>query len=253
MIERSLPHSVGGHIRFSGHPSCEDLTKGFSGIAEVEEELQPWKVDQVMITFLTQLKELDGQIRYPRLTMRKKTIIFVNFDDIQAKTDEERYRLANVYGDYIVDNVAGNHIRNPDGSHTIRIGFAGQENIKSKNDVLAVMSHEFGHGVGRKLEDPILEELKAETFANLFMKKIHGVKELKNCFIGKASNVHETALTWLSDLLDNGFSEEDILAHLTGKRFGSSYPKNYIKFLNVISSNISRELKFNNGLIFLAK
>lgn len=235
-------------------PPLENIIKSFPKPVEVEEKTQPWKVDQIMITFLMQLKELDSQIRYPRLTMNKKTISFVKHDDVQAKTDEGKGSLINTYGHYMINNVAGDHRISSNSMHIIRIGYSDQEDIESKDQVLNVMSHEFGHTVRQRLKDPILEELKAYAFASLFMKRMPTV-ELSNNYLdpylfAKAPDIHAVAKVWLSYLLENGFNEEDVLAHLTGRKFGNSYPKNYMKFLSIISSNISTELRLKDAFSF---
>lgn len=205
-----------------------DLVGSLNG-PTVEPEPDLWASNQLQREFVTQLDQIDRQIRYPRLTMHRRTMTFVTTDEMLPQTDEERQQLIQKYGgDYIADGGAGDCRRNPDGTFTMRIGFAGQEDTASKDEIFEVMGHEYGHTLGVTLEDPIFEELKAYTFANLLMKHYYDVDEY--CVTQMdVSTVHDTAQFWLEQLLEKGISEEAILAHLTGRKFGKSYPKDYLK------------------------
>lgn len=201
---------------------------GFENDIVVEPESQVWTPRELQREFITQLGQIDRQIGYPRLTMRKRTMKFATRDEMRPKTDEERQWLVQRYGDYITDGGAGDCARNPNGTFTLRIGYAGQEDTASKDNVISVMAHEYGHTIGRHIDDAVLEELKAYTFTNLFMRHYYNVSEY--CvYQVDVSSVHDTALFWLEQLLDNGISEEAILAHLTGKRFRQFYPNDYLK------------------------
>lgn len=205
----------------------DDLENDWGDITEPS--LEVWNPNQVMQEFTRQLSFLDAQVVYPRLTMRRRTMKFVTSDEMLPQTDEDRQRLIQRYGDYGADGGAGDCKRFPNGTFTMRIGFAGQENSASKVDVLEVMSHEYGHTLGEYLDDPVLEELKAYTFANLLMRYFYNAKEIHRLYIMDESSVHDTATFWLEQLLDKGVSEEAVLAHLTGKRFGNSYANDYLK------------------------
>lgn len=215
--------------------SVESFTLEESGdfppIHEVEPELSVWKVDDLQVRFVSLLRSIDKQINHPRLTMSRMTMRFVSRDEMRPKTEEEKQMLIQRYGDYIVDGGVGDCTRNPNGTYSLRIGYAGCENSASLDEVLSVMGHEYGHTVGEQIEDPVLEELKAYAFANLVMRVFYGVRDYR-VYQMDVSNVHETALFWLEQLLDRGVSEEEILAHLTMRRFGKSYPYDYLYSLN---------------------
>ena len=85
MRERGLlsPATAKTDFPFSKPPTMEELVREFPEFSEREIGVQPWTISQIMNDFVTYLKELDGQIRYPRLTMNKKTISFINFDRIR--------------------------------------------------------------------------------------------------------------------------------------------------------------------------
>lgn len=206
--------------------TLDDLT-GFADDIFVEPEPQIWTPRELQQEFVTKLGQIDKQIGCPRLTMRRRTIKFVTRDEMRPKTDEEREWLVQRYGDYATDGGEGACARNPDGTFTIRIGYAGQEDTASKDDVLGTMGHEYGHTLGKHIDDAVLEELKAYTFANLFMKHYYNVSEYR-VYQMDVSTIHNTALFWLEQLLDREVCEEAILAHLTGKKFGNSSPNDYL-------------------------
>lgn len=221
-VERTeIPNTPIGTI------TLDELTDSADDII-VEPEPQIWTPNELQREFATQLRQINRQIGYPRLTMSRRTMQFVTRDEMQPKTDEERQWLVQRYGDYITDGGAGDCTRNPDGSFTLRIGYAGQEDTASKDDVLSVMGHEYGHTFGNHIDDSVLEELKAYTFANLIMRHHYNVSKYR-VYQMDVSTVHDTALFWLGQLLDKGVSEEAILSHLTGRRFGNSSPNDYLK------------------------
>lgn len=204
----------------------EDLFGDSESVVD-EPEPQLWTPSQLQKEFVAQLGKMDRQIRSPRLTMSRRTLTFVTPDEMIPKTDKEKQSLIQRYGNYVADGGIGDCMRNPDGTFTIRIGFAGQEDTVSKEDVLELMGHEYGHTLGEHLEDPIFEELKANAFANLFMRSYFNVSRYRIYQID-VSTIHDTAQFWLEQLLDKGINEEAILAHLTGNRFRKSYPNDYL-------------------------
>lgn len=212
-----------------------DLIRGSPDIIDiVESEPEVWTFNQLQQDFARQLSEIDRQTITPRLTMHNRTFKFVTRDEMRPKSDAERKRLVERYGDYIVDGRIGDCKRNADGTFELRIGFAGQENSASKESVLEMKAHEYGHSLGQHLEDTTLEELKAYTFENLFMRYYCNANEYRVSRMD-ALTIHDTASFWLEQLLDAGIKEEAILAHLTGERFGKYYPDGSMFTSDVIS------------------
>lgn len=197
----------------------------------IDDKIKIWTPDQIIEEFSRQLAVIEREVNRPRLTMRGITIKFVTPLEMKPQNARRKLWLVQNYGTYIADGGDGDCSRNNDGSFFLRIGVAGQEHTRSKDDVLELMAHEFGHTLGKVLKPVTFEELKAYAFANLFMRYYYNVHEYR-VYPMDVSNPHDTALYWLEQLLEQGISEEAILSHLIGKKFAMCSPYDY---LNMIS------------------
>lgn len=226
-IERVNPIEIVTFVAESGARETIRLSD-LCDLEDIAEESTPkvWNQNKLYQEFTSQLNSVGRQIKHPGLTMRQRTMQFVTREAMRPKNDIERQLLVERYGDYVADG-AGDCTRNPNGTFTLRIGFLGQEDTASKEEVLDVMAHEYGHTLGSDISDPTFEELKAYTFARLLMRQTQDV-EYGGTLLDN-STVHNTAQLWLEQLVANGISEEKVLAHLTGNKFGTSYPDDYRK------------------------
>lgn len=172
--------------------------------------------------FVEKLASLSKQINQP-LTMQGRTFLFVPDEELLPKTKENKQDLIKKYGETIIENAAGDCTRHDDGTYTLRIGLdvAGME----EDDVLNTMAHEYGHTLGKSIDVPIFEELKAYAFAHLFMRHHWEVDILHIIAIGRS--VHFKALDRVEQLQETGISIEAILAHLTGEVFAGYKPDDY--------------------------
>lgn len=204
-----------------------DAFDGLS-IRELKLSTYEWNPTQIQKEFEEQLQSISVQIGGPPLTISNIDIQFVTKEEMLHKTDAERQSLIDWYGgDYIADGVTSDCQRNNDGTFTLRIVDTSKEKSMAKDDVLQSMAHEYGHTLGPEfLESPVFEELKAYTFARLFMRHSYddGLDTLQI--------VHKTASLKLGQLLDSGLKEEAIIAHLIGQPFGGFQPDDYIKVLD---------------------
>src|SRR3989338_9398716 len=128
----------------------------------------PWTQNQVKKEFMEGLRSLNTEIGHSGLTIRDKVIRFVTPEVINRLSDLEGQAMQNRYHEII--ELAGSCRRNLDGTFLLKIGFATQEETTSKDTILGVMAHEYGHALGEILDSAVFEELKAYAFENFFLR-----------------------------------------------------------------------------------
>jgi hypothetical protein len=192
----------------------------------VRQRKEPWTTDGVMQSFARTLRTISKRTGEP-LSMDGVEVHFVTPDDIRPKTDAEREYLRNKYGEYILDGVAGDCTTNEDGTFTIRLGVQGTS--KTKREVMELFAHEYGHTRGDHIDSAVYEELKAYTFANLFMKTYSRLDFYSN-FRFSADTVHEDALYRLEELMIY-MEPEVVFAHLIDRPFAGYNPSAYRDYI----------------------
>lgn len=191
------------------------------------EDTESWTIPQIKREFKTLLGNIRADIKHPHLTMRGRSFTFVPREAMRPQTEEERQWLITTYGEYVKDGGAGSCEWNADGTFTLKVAYT--DTSSGKDDKIAIMGHEYGHTLGKRLEPVVFEELKAYTFSNLIMKYYHNTEY--RVFPIDDTNIHNAAQAKLLQLLEAGIPEEAILAHLTGEQFGEFQPDDYKKFL----------------------
>lgn len=186
-----------------------------------------WNPRDLLHEFSEQLEIIGKQIGY-QLTLDGRNMCFVTPEEMRPQTEKERRRLLRRYGEYARDGGIADCNRKRNGTFSIRLGFLGKTDDKSKDDVLNTMAHEYGHTLGSRFISPIFEEVKAYTFAALFMKH-YGVVEIDLSL--EINNKHKTALFRLEQLVGRGICEEAVIAHLISAPFGQFQPDDYFKLL----------------------
>lgn len=203
---------------------------------EVVESEVGWEFSSVISDFNLVLSSMSTSSNY-HLTMENKSVQLVPPEDMLPKTERERSQLVQLYGTYILDGMAGSCRRNPDGSFDLKLGYAGLEEMSTKDDVLGVLAHEFGHTLGERLPDAIFEELKAYAFSIFFMRHYLQVDAIFDLSTLSPEKTHDIARHYLDVLLARNISEEAILAHLIDKDFGTHTPDTW-SILNSTSRNV---------------
>lgn len=218
------PMLVGEQVLFS-YGEAKDRQGAFD---RVEHHDDPWTQLGVVRAFNRTLRVLNSRIITPPLTLERKSLVFVRPEVLRPQTEDERRRLIESYGEYIIDKIGGDCQKLRNGSFLMRIGAKEQEERIEKESVLQIMSHEYGHTIGEDIGESVFEELKAYAFSNLFMRTYHGFSDYDVAAVNNGET-HNIALNWLEQLKVAGVSEEDILAHLTGMQFGPAHPLDYRK------------------------
>lgn len=203
---------------------------------EVVESEVGWEFSSVISDFNSVLSFINTSSNY-HLTMENKSAQLVRPEDMLPKTEKERSQIIQLYGTYILDGIAGSCHRNPDGSFDLKLGYAGLEETSTKEDVLEVLAHEFGHTLGERLPDAIFEELKAYAFSMFFMRHYLQVDGIFDLCTLSPEKTHDIARHYLDVLLTRNISEEAILAHLIDKSFGIYTPDTW-SVLNSSSRNV---------------
>jgi hypothetical protein len=194
-----------------------------------DRQLSPprWNSRQIKQKFKRSLRKMSKVLQQPLPTDDVK-IVFVTREDMKPKTEAEKRALVAMYGEYMRDGGSGDCHRNPDNSFRFRIGYRGLERVHEGITVLKTVAHEYGHSLGIRIPDPIFEEMKASTFAQLFMTFAHpNLIDGGLAYTMERLNVHQTAVYRMEQLVCQGITHEQILAQLIGQRFGYAQPDDY--------------------------
>ncbi|HVA97079.1 MAG TPA: hypothetical protein VND99_05485 [Candidatus Acidoferrales bacterium] len=202
------------------------------------QEQEQWDVRSVQEAFFTLLLTMGNAIQSPPLTMNKRTLTYESDEEVNTLTDEQREGIALRYGnEHAYDGAGGLCTRYSDGSITMQVVVPENTKIISLKDMIKKTLHEYGHSLGEFLEHAVLEELKAMAFISLGMRYYLNTDQPDRNVEPGVSRVHENAVYWFGQLLDQGITEEEILAHLTGRPFGSAMPDDYLTHMPLAPNN----------------
>ncbi len=218
-----LPESTTPIVGITGERKLTDFRLCADKKASSSAEHVPWSEQDIQLRFAVILGKIAENVSHPSLTMHGRTFSFVDREKLRPQTEEERQQIIDTYGEYAIDG-SGDCRQNPDGTYLMRIGYHGLEDSSSEGEVLEVMAHEYGHTLGGFLKSPVLEELKAYAFDNLFMRIYYDNDQYLQPQI-YTSTVHDDALLILGKFLNAGVSEELLIANLTQSPFGIYQPE----------------------------
>jgi len=159
-----------------------------------------------------------------------RQVLFVDQRELMPKNPLEREFMMARYGKDIFRTIIGDCKRRSGGMFRIRLGFRGQEENTTEEDVISVLAHEHGHTLGEHLKDPVFEEMKADAFEALFMSVYLGTDYY--CLEGESPDrIHDIARHNIGLLQAKDIREEEMLAHLTSQPFGRFEQDDYKKRL----------------------
>jgi hypothetical protein len=195
------------------------------------EPLFNWSFDIVLTDFKTILGKMEKSLGV-NLPIDKRYFFNVEAQKFIPEVQEERERLAQKYGEYILNGIDGSceRLENDEG-FLIMVGFKGREDSVDHLRVLSVLAHEYGHSLGENIKDVENEELKADAFSNLFMRFYYDVDEYWDDCDLSPDKKHDIATHKLNLLRIKGNREEEILAQLTGINFGGFSENSYLQHL----------------------
>lgn len=186
-------------------------------------------VDEILPDIKEIIHEINSDLG-SSLTMKKRKLQLVDIKELKPKSPRQIKRLVERYGEYILNEMAGDCTLLKDGNYRLRVGI--EEGNSPKDIVLEIAAHEYGHTLGNFLESAVDEELKAYTFASLFESYYFGgadYEEERDDL--RPGIVHDIALHKLGELLRAGVPEGAIISHLIGRRFGRFAQNDYLKFI----------------------
>lgn len=143
----------------------------------------------------------------------------VDREILQPKTQEKETAVRQ-YGQGALEKETMGDCERMGNRNLLRIGFAGLENDSTSDEVLETSAHEYGHTLGLQIDQSVIEELKAYSFEALVMR-IHNKETVHLIDSDHTGDVHDSAIEALSNLQARHVTEEEILWHLTGERFGN--------------------------------
>lgn len=215
-----------------------DLETIFKGLDEdfsnqddwiIEDQKKGWKRAQARKTFDHVLDQMAKEYNDPSLNMRGILLNFVTKKTlarkITANLDSHKKRYT-----HKIFETSGLCVPTENNTYALLIGLAKQEKTTSLDEVLALMSHEYGHTLDRQKRNPMFEELKAYTFQNLFLRFLNNVDGY-DPDRPKVNSLHTKSKDYLAQLMAKGMTEEIILAHLLERNFGPATPSDYKKYL----------------------
>ncbi len=191
---------------------------------EIVEGIRPWSRRNVIAEYRDTIGQISG-LTGVELPLDDREIYFIPASKMIPKLPEDQLALVRKYGPYILNGIAGDLTRLPVGFR-IRLGFGKDTTQVEHEDVMEILAHEYGHSLGEHIEETIFEEMKADAFAALFMKYYLDVDDywMEGEDPGK---LHHLAKHRVGQLQAMGVSEEEMLAHLTGRPFGQFGPKDW--------------------------
>lgn len=206
----------------------QEIRKLFSeleieSIDDVKAPVGEWSTGSVSLEFVRILRKLEkktGQL----LPLDGMNISYVRPEEMRPRSINERKYLVEQYGDYMRDGGSGDCMRLPGGRFDIRIAVVGREDELSRVTVLGLLGHEYGHTLGEHLEEPVLEELKADAFSALILSQANAL----DVSLGfEMDNTHDKARYMLDFFTGIGISEPAIISHLIQTPFMGVYPDSY--------------------------
>jgi len=222
LTKSTPPLNTGIILPRTGNPSTLD-TLGF-----ISPEVRlPWTPEQTSSAFQTTMKDVEGNLGI-KLPTEGRRIKFVPQQSLIPTDPGEKARYLHKYGPDILDKLPkGRPIRNSDGTFDILIADLSYDMTSTFESGLGTLAHEYGHTLGEELVNPILEEMKAETFKLIFLKTYKRIDTFNLDLSNEKSNIHHMARSRLIQLINRGVCEEAILAHLLGNNFGKFTPDDY--------------------------
>lgn len=191
-----------------------------------------WTEDGIRKEFFQTLKRLNKIVPEHRLTMARRSIVFVTPEEMVPRTKEDIQLHQDRYGvgyQYLND---ADVYQTPWGTFKIRIGYKGRELDSCKESVLEAMFHEYGHTISGIKDDEVHEELKACAFEMFSMKNFLNQKVAVVRYPNKVENIHERALFKLGQLTYRGVCPEAIIAHIIERPFAGYGSYDYLKLMN---------------------
>ncbi len=196
-------------------------------IEDIKAPIGEWNTRSVSLEFVRILRQLEkktGQL----LPLDGMNISYVEPKEMRPRSINERRYLVEQYGDYMRDGGAGDCERLPGGRFNIRIAAAGRENELSRTTVLGLLGHEYGHTLGERMEEQVLEELKANAFSAIVLSEAH----MLDISLGyELSETHDQSRYMLDYLTGLGISEPAIISHLIQTPFMGVYPDSYKRMM----------------------
>ena len=166
-------------------------------------------------TFHSGIQELEQRLQI-RLPMERRWIKFVNQLELKPETIEEAQLAVETFGEDILDTTIGDCTPLPGNVFRLRIACYPDTD---DNLILSTISHEYGHTLSSSYIDPNIEELKAQTFEELF-RHTQGFRHVPDRDDSpKLDKPHTTAKYYLQKLIKWGVKPEELLYFLVKSPF----------------------------------
>jgi hypothetical protein len=186
--------------------------------------VEPWSENGIILDHKDMLRIVNSETR-ASLTLNGRRILFVPRQELIVSPQDRKF-LASKYGLDALKNIVAYCTRLPENRFCIRLGYKGVESEVKKAEVAAVNAHEYGHTIGPHLPDSVAEEMKADAFEALYMGYYLGT--VRYPMDGtNPKNIHHISKSRIRQLQELGVREEEIIAHLTGEKFGEFNPQSY--------------------------
>jgi hypothetical protein len=208
----------------------EDLTDEFDNPTKVIEK-QPRIVSERTNRVLHKFRETLSQIKKDSnydLTMKRRRVFFQDMKTINEYP--KQYQKLRKTQPELIEKAGDCSREEKEGLFFIRVAVSGKGKNLCRGEILEYLSHEYGHTVGKSLEQTFDEELKAYTFSSLVFRYSFGESPYKKTNFSYSQEVHMRALRELKKMLRAGAPEEMIMSHLIKERFGKYKPTDLFDF-----------------------
>jgi hypothetical protein len=189
-------------------------------------------------TFRSTIKDIEQRLQI-KLPMEGRWVKFVNKLELKPETIEEAQLFVETYGEDILDTTIGDCTVLPGKIFRLRVACYPNSD---DNTMLSTLAHEYGHSLSRYPTEATIEELKAQTFEELFLS-MQGFKNVPDPKCDNDLNEpHAAAEFYIQQFLTWGVRPEELLYVLVGSPF-RRIPEDRIKSITSMLTHLNAKRK----------